>query len=40
MNDGWMSNVDLELVLDKRLKPPYNTDMLGYNFDDSDFVEE
>lgn len=27
-------------MLDKRLRPPYKTDMFGYNFDDNDFAEE
>lgn len=27
-------------VINKKLKPPYKTDMFGYNFDDSDFAQE
>jgi hypothetical protein len=28
----------MEDVFDKKLKPPYKTDMFEYNFDDSDFA--
>jgi hypothetical protein len=30
----------MEDVLDKKHKPPFKTDMFGYNFDDSDFAQE
>jgi hypothetical protein len=35
-----MRNIRMEDVLGKKLRPPFKTDMFGYNFDDSDFAEE
>lgn len=33
-----MKNIDLEIVIDKKLKSPFETDMFAYNFDDADFA--
>lgn len=36
----WLQNTNMNEVLNKKLTPPYRTNMFENNFDDSDFAQE
>ena len=40
MNHPWLKDVDMKNVLEKRLIPPFKTDMFQNNFDSSDFEND
>jgi len=40
LSHKWCGDYTLEHINSKRLKPPFKPDLLKYNFDDAEFVEQ
>jgi hypothetical protein len=40
MKHPWLTNVNMDDVLNKKLVPPFQTDMFENNFDSSDFEKD